>query len=97
MLFYMAVRYDPGDDGGNELMPDLVLEDRNARVSEPWIGDLCTLIEWHNKYGPTDFERRRNDRVFELQGNRNPFIDEPGWANLVWSERCTRGDADQLG
>lgn len=88
MLFYMAVRYEVGDDGDQEAMPDLELKDKNARVKEPWIGDLCTLLEWHNQYGPTDFERRRNDRVMEIQDNRNPFIDEPGWANLIWGGQC---------
>jgi endonuclease I len=88
MIFYMAVRYQPGDDQSPENMPDLVLKDNNERTTEPWIGDLCTLLQWHNQYGPTDFERRRNDRVMELQGNRNPFIDEPGWTNLIWSDRC---------
>jgi len=88
MIFYMAVRYEVGDDGGAEKMPDLVLKDENSRVKEPWIGDLCTLMNWNNAFGPTDFERRRNDRVMELQGNRNPFIDEPGWANLIWGDQC---------
>ena len=88
MLFYMAVRYEVGDDGGRELMPDSVLRNDNQRVSETWIGDLCTLLEWNDMYRPTDFERRRNDRVMELQGNRNPFIDEPGWANLIWRDNC---------
>ena len=68
-------------------MPDLTIRDDNDKVKEPWIGDLCTLLEWNNKYGPTDFERRRKDRVMELQGNRNPFIDEPGWINLIWGEQ----------
>ena len=89
MIFYMAVRYQPGDDQSPENMPDLVLKDNNQRTTEPWIGDLCTLLQWHNQFGPTDFERRRNDRVMEIQGNRNPFIDEPGWANLIWGDRCT--------
>lgn len=89
MIFYMAVRYQPGDDQSPENMPNLVLKDNNKRTTEPWIGDLCTLLQWHNQYGPTDFERRRNDRVMDLQGNRNPFIDEPGWANLIWGDRCT--------
>jgi endonuclease I len=88
MIFYMAVRYEVGDDGGIEKMPDLVLKDKNERVKEPWIGDLCTLISWNNAFGPTDFERRRNDRIMELQANRNPFIDEPGWAILIWGDRC---------
>jgi endonuclease I len=88
MLFYMAVRYESGDDGGTEYMPDLFLKDTNSRVKEAWIGDLCTLLDWHNQFGPNDFERRRNDRVMEIQGNRNPFIDEPGWVNLIWGNRC---------
>ena len=89
MIFYMAVRYETGDDGPDEKMPDLALRDENNRVNEPWIGDLCTLVAWNNAFGPTDFERRRNDRVMELQGNRNPFIDEPGWVNLIWGSQCT--------
>ena len=88
MIFYMVVRYEPKDNVPDEFMPDLILKDENNRVKEPWIGDLCTLLTWHNMFGPTDFERRRNDRVMELQGNRNPFIDEPGWANLIWGLRC---------
>lgn len=88
MIFYMAVRYEPGDDKAPEHMPDLMLRDTNNRVKENWIGDLCTLLQWHNQFGPNDFERRRNDRVMEIQGNRNPFIDEPGWANLIWGNRC---------
>lgn len=88
MIFYMAVRYEVGDDGQAEDMPDLTLRDTNERIKEPWIGDLCTLVAWNSMFGPTDFERRRNDRVMELQGNRNPFIDEPGWAALIWGQEC---------
>ncbi|MCS3902195.1 endonuclease I [Methylohalomonas lacus] len=83
MLFYMAVRYEGDGD-----MPDLELVNRTELTDEPRIGRLCTLLDWHNQYGPTDFERRRNDRVHAIQGNRNPFIDEPGWANLIWGQRC---------
>lgn len=88
MLFYMAVRYAPGYHDVNENMPDLTLKDENRRSKEPWIGDLCTLVAWNNMFGLTDFERRRNDRVMELQQNRNPFIDEPGWVNLIWGSMC---------
>ena len=88
MIFYMAVRYEEGDNGPDEQMPDLVLRDENKKIKEPWIGDLCALVEWNNRFAPTEFERRRNDRVMELQGNRNPFIDEPTWANLIWGPHC---------
>ena len=65
-------------------MFDLHLKATNARVKEPWIGHLCELLEWNRSYPPTPFEKRRNDRVMELQGNRNPFIDQPSWADEVW-------------
>lgn len=87
MVFYMATRYELGDNGKKEKMPDLYLKDRNTKqVGQPWIGDLCTLVEWNNDYPVTDFERRRNNRVQELQGNRNPFIDNNEWVNKIWDQ-----------
>ena len=86
MLFYMAVRYEDGDESPPESMPDLTLRDENANVKEPWIGDVSRLLEWNRAYPPTPFEKRRNDRVMELQGNRNPFIDEPSWADQIWGD-----------
>mgnify|MGYP005988275675 CR=1 FL=1 len=87
MVFYMAARYELGDNGKKEKMPDLYLKDTNNKQSgQPWIGDLCTLVAWHNRFPATQFEKRRNDRVQELQGNRNPFIDNKDWINLIWSQ-----------
>ena len=88
MIFYMAVRYESPDDPEKD-MPDLEIRNENGLTKEPWIGDLCTLLSWHDRFGPTDFERSRNDRVYDLQKNRNPFIDEPGWANKIWGHRCS--------
>lgn len=87
-IFYMATRYGPGDDGYWEKMPDLKMRTINMRVKEPWMGGLCTLLDWNRKWGPDDYERRRNDLIEEIQGNRNPFIDEPGFAHLIWSDLC---------
>ena len=84
MLFYMDVRYESGDDVPPESMPDLSLKAGNVKVKEPWIGHLCKLLEWNRQYPPPPFEQRRNDRVMELQGNRNPFIDNPSWADDIW-------------
>ncbi len=78
MMFYMAVRYEETDNTPDEQMGDLQLIHGNQITKEGKIGDLCALLEWHHTLGPTDFERRRNDRVDIIQGNRNPFIDEPG-------------------
>lgn len=88
MLFYMAVRYGPAEEDGEERTPDLRLVDRNEPTGQGLIGDLCTLLKWHNQHPPTEFEHRRNDRIFELQGNRNPFIDVPVWAPMIWGGKC---------
>ena len=43
------------------------------------------LLEWHNEDPVSNFEIRRNHRTYEIQGNRNPFIDIPNYANAIWN------------
>lgn len=41
------------------------------------------LKRWAN-FDPVDeFERMRNEKIFEIQGNRNPFIDHPELHSLI--------------
>lgn len=83
-IFYMAVRYE-GTDG--EL--DLKMADKiNTADATADHGKLSTLLEWNSKYPPTELERRRNDRVFQSQLNRNPFIDNPNLADLIWANEA---------
>lgn len=35
------------------------------------------LLQWNREDPPDEQERRRNDRIEQLQGRRNPFIDHP--------------------
>ena len=81
IIFYMATRYmgDPGE-------PSLNVVDYINNSSDPLMGKLSTLLEW-NEQDPVDaFERRRNQVIFNWQQNRNPFIDYPELANLIWAE-----------
>ncbi len=41
------------------------------------------LRNWHIDDPADDFERSRNDQIHALQGNRNPFIDEPDTVNEI--------------
>lgn len=44
------------------------------------------LLEW-NAMDPVDeIERYRNEKVYEIQGNRNPFIDNSSYANAIWGD-----------
>lgn len=48
------------------------------------IGDIETLMKWHYQEPPTAEEIRRNEAVFKIQGNRNPFIDHPEFATKIY-------------
>lgn len=41
------------------------------------------LRDWHVNDPPDEEEKRRNDEIFKVQGNRNPFIDHPSWVELI--------------
>lgn len=44
------------------------------------------LLEW-NELDPVDeTERTRNDAVYEIQGNRNPFVDNESYADAIWGD-----------
>lgn len=42
------------------------------------------LTKWSNQDPVSQKEIDRNNAVYSKQGNRNPFIDHPGWANKIW-------------
>lgn len=83
MMFYMDVRYSHEGASG-----DLELVNRDTREGEPRFGWLCVLMGWHEMDPVDDWERRRNHRIFERQGNRNPFIDHPDFAARIWGPEC---------
>ena len=82
-LFYMDLRYD---GFGNE--PNLTLVDSYTSPSgtNGSLGVKCTLYSWHINDPVTTNERARNDRVESYQGNRNPFVDRPGFVQKIWSD-----------
>jgi len=43
------------------------------------------FLEWNEEDPVSEFERNRNDVIFSYQGNRNPFIDNPYLASLIWN------------
>src|SRR5690625_6384874 len=43
------------------------------------------FLEWNAEDPVSDFERARNEIAYDLQGNRNPFIDNPALATKIWS------------
>jgi endonuclease G, mitochondrial len=45
------------------------------------------LLAWHKAQLPGEYEKHRNAAIFEMQGNRNPLIDFPEWAEEIAFEK----------
>ena len=41
------------------------------------------LRQWHSQYPPSTSDRNRNDGIYQLQNNRNPFVDYPQFAARI--------------
>jgi endonuclease I len=85
-VFYLAIRYEGDAHSNGTPEPDLELTDNRAWMTSAgnggkfYMGVLTTLLEWH-ALDPVDArELERNEVVFGIQGNRNPFVDHPEWA-----------------
>ncbi|MET7619255.1 endonuclease [Streptomyces sp. NPDC005408] len=44
---------------------------------------LDLLLSWHSADEVSEYERHRNAAIAEIQGNRNPLIDHPEWAEKI--------------
>jgi len=74
--FYMATRYKGEDAGwtGSAMTDGADLED--------WAVDM--LMEWHEDDPVSDKELDRNEAVYAIQHNRNPFIDHPEYVQYIY-------------
>lgn len=78
-LLYMAVRYEGGDG-----FADLELNN-TVNGTTPYLGKISVLLSWHAADPVSAAERTRNDRIYDAyQGNRNPFVDHPEYAEQIW-------------
>lgn len=83
MIFYMAVRYEGENGEPNLEIVDYIPTDNND--PSPIMGKLSDLIQWNTEDPVDNWERNRNDIIYTYyQHNRNPFIDHPEYANLIW-------------
>lgn len=74
--FYMATRY-LGEDGGWPGSPMV-----NGSQPKEWA--LNMLFEWHRDDPVSQKETNRNNEIYSIQNNRNPFIDNPFFVDQIW-------------
>ena len=81
--FYMATRYYAKiDDWGGY---SDALNGTSYPAFEPWVVDM--LLEWHHNDPVSQKEVDRNNAIATIQGNRNPFIDNPEWVTAIWQNK----------
>ncbi len=81
--FYIATRYE--DEDFSKWSGSAMLTKNAYPFFQHWASQL--LIEW-NRLDPVDEEeRKRNDAVERIQGNRNPYIDHPDLADYIWGDK----------
>ncbi|WP_158210406.1 endonuclease I family protein [Myroides phaeus] len=85
MMMYMYVRY------GEQCIPNRI--GNGGTIINPQTGErdgmVSIFMKWNAEDPVSEIEKRRNEhhgdpRNSYSQGNRNPFIDNPHLANLIW-------------
>lgn len=74
MMMYMYTRY------GNQCLPSL--NGTGARQGSTQMLEL--YLQWNVEDPVSDFEDQRNPYLENIYGNRNPFIDNPYLATIIW-------------
>ncbi|MBP5797295.1 MAG: endonuclease [Bacteroidales bacterium] len=81
-IMYMSVRYY-GEDGswGSSDMT-------SKSVIKPWA--IALLLRWNKQDPVSQKEIDRNNAIYnDYQHNRNPFVDHPEYADMIWDPTWT--------
>jgi len=78
IVFYMDTRYD-----GSDSKKDIKIAEVASREAGVF-GNLFTLLDWHADDPVSKEERERNEEIYRVQGNRNPFVDRPEFAEKIY-------------
>lgn len=82
--FYMVTRYENivSNWQKNNASSDAALSGNTFPAFEQWY--LNMMWKWHHQDPVSQKEIDRNNAVYAIQKNRNPYIDHPEYADLVW-------------
>lgn len=89
-ILYFSVRYE-GKLGTfkytanvNPASDTNPLDGTEERAFEP--AYIAMLLQWHQQDPVSQREIDRNNTVYGIQKNRNPFIDNPSWVTAIWNQ-----------
>lgn len=85
IYFYMVTCYEDRFTNWTKGTASQVLSSDKYQGLKSWCMDM--MIQWSKQDPVDDVERARNNAVYEVQGNRNPFVDYPGLEDYVWGTK----------
>lgn len=62
-----------------------MLQQNTYPTLKPWAYEM--LLEWSRQDPVSEKEIERNENVYRIQNNRNPFIDRPELAEYIWGNK----------
>ncbi len=89
-LLYFAVRYEGKlgtfnfNNNTNPASDTNPLDGTEERAFDP--AYIAMLLQWNQQDPVSQREIDRNNTVYSIQKNRNPFIDNPSWINAIWGQ-----------
>lgn len=85
IYFYMVTCYENRISGWNGGTASQVFDGKTYPGLKDWT--LQMFLRWAQQDPVDDIERARNEAVYKLQKNRNPFVDFPELAEYVWGSK----------
>lgn len=87
IYFYMATCYNNriASWPGNDSNAAAVLAGNSYPVYKDWY--IAMLLKWDREDPVSERERERNDAVYDIQKNRNPYVDHPELVEYVWGNK----------
>lgn len=79
--FYMVTTYSNLTWTGEGLT---MLENNEYPTLQKWAYEL--LLQWSKQDPVDEIEKDRNEAVYAIQGNRNPFVDFPNLCEYIWGD-----------
>lgn len=83
--FYMATCYEDFNWNVSHVYAQHALSGNHYKVFKDWYIDL--LLEWHRNDPVSQKEIDRQEAIYSLQQNRNPFIDYPCLVEYIWGNK----------
>lgn len=96
IFLYFATRYEDQVTSSSWDNPDAdnnnPLNGTKNQVYEDWY--INQLLQWHDLDPVSQKEIDRNNKVYQIQHNRNPFVDHPEYVHIIWGPGLATTDVE---